>query len=77
MQYDQGSCFQKNKVYKKDVSSAFAFAFVLHSDLKPKLNMVWEPRERSEDVLKLVDNEYAAVAVLLDNVGQMCGVHVS
>lgn len=44
---------------------------------KQKLILVWEPREKREDMDKLVDNEYTAVGILLDNVGQTCGVHVS
>lgn len=76
LQYNsEGFCFQKKKILYMDVS--FFCAFILHSDLKQKLILSWEPREKREDMHEPADNEYTAVGILLDNVGQTCGVHVS
>lgn len=49
-------------------------AFILHSDLKQRLGA---QRQTRKDTHKLVNNQCTAVGVLLDNVGQTCGVHVS
>lgn len=49
-------------------------AFILHSDLKRRLGA---QRHTRKDVHKLVNNQCTAVGVLLDNVGQTCGVHTS
>lgn len=43
-------------------------------DLKQRLGA---QRRTRKDVHKLVNNQCTAVGVLLDNVGQTCGVHVS
>lgn len=43
------------------------------SDLKRRLGA---QRQTRKDVHKLVNNQCTAVGVLLDNVGQTCGVHV-
>lgn len=49
-------------------------AFIPHSDLKQRLGA---QRQTRKDVHTLVNNQCTAAGVLLDNVGQTCGLHVS
>lgn len=67
----QGFCFQK-KINVERRRLVWC-VYILHSDLKQKRILVWEPRVNMHEP---ADNEYTAVGILSDNVGQTSGVHV-